>query len=407
MNNIFRTIFLLKSLSTGLMLPIMSLMIISRGAGTELLPLVVGVYSLTVILFEFPSGVFSDIFGRKKTFLISCSLMLLSLFLLIVETSNVSILFLAFAIQGTGRAFSSGSLDALVLEKSLLSGEDASTAKTSGELGFIESLGIAVGSIFAGFLGNIGTTCSANLFVMALLYLLITLLTVVGVKDTHIASSGEPFLLFSEIKKFRRQMAGSLHFSMQSAPVRILLIQVFFTGIVLFSLETYWQPGLLRLMADRKLWIFGFVSFLGFCFTALASYLTPKLLLRISPNSNRPWWNFLFVIRLLFAAGTFLLGSILHPSFFVLAYLLIYFFHGGGSTVENTLLSQNTPSEMLAGIMSLFSLIFQLGALAASAFTGAFLSNADLPIIWLLLSGLAIFCYIALFLKARFIHSLD
>ena len=82
MNNIFRTIFLLKSLSTGLMLPIMSLMIISRGAGTELLPLVIGVYSLTVILFEFPSGVFSDIFGRKKTFLISCSLMLLSLFLL-------------------------------------------------------------------------------------------------------------------------------------------------------------------------------------------------------------------------------------------------------------------------------------------------------------------------------------
>lgn len=180
MNNIFRTIFLLKSFSTGLMLPIMSLMIISRGAGTELLPLVIGVYSLTVILFEFPSGVFSDIFGRKKTFLISCSLMLLSLFLLIVETSNVSILFLAFAIQGTGRAFSSGSLDALVLEKSLLSGGDASTAKTSGELGFIESLGIAVGSIFAGFLGNIGTTCSANLFVMALLYVLITLLTVIG-----------------------------------------------------------------------------------------------------------------------------------------------------------------------------------------------------------------------------------
>lgn len=85
MNNIFRTIFLLKSFSTGLMLPIMSLMIISRGAGTELLPLVIGVYSLTVILFEFPSGVFSDIFGRKKTFLISCSLMLLSLFLLIVK----------------------------------------------------------------------------------------------------------------------------------------------------------------------------------------------------------------------------------------------------------------------------------------------------------------------------------
>lgn len=202
-------------------------------------------------------------------------------------------------------------------------------------------------------------------------------------------------------------MAGSLRFSVQSAPVRILLIQVFFTGTVLFSLETYWQPGLLRLMADRKLWIFGIVSFLGFCFTALASYLTPKLLLHISPNRKRPWWNFLFVIRLLFAAGTFLLGSILHPSFFVLAYLLIYFFHGGGSTVENTLLSQNTPREMLAGIMSLFSLIFQLGVLAASAFTGAFLSNADLPIIWLLLSGLTIFCYIALFLKAGFIHSLD
>jgi len=406
MNNIFRTIFLLKSLSTGLMLPIMSFMIISRGAGTEFLPLIVGTYSLTAILFEFPSGVFSDLFGRKKTFLISCYLMLLTLFLLIMETSDVSVLFLAFAIQGTGRAFSSGSLDALVMEKSLLSGGDASAAKTSGELGFLESLGIAVGSIFAGFLGSIGNTCSANLFVMALLYLLITLLTIVGVKDSHMGTSKEPFLLFSEAKKFRRQMAGSLRFSMQSAPVRILLIQVFFTGIVLFSLETYWQPGLLRLMADRKLWVFGFVSFSGFCLTALASFLTPKLLLHIFPDSRRPWWYFLFAVRLLFAAGAFLLGRILHPAFFILAYFLIYFFHGGGSTVENTLLSQNTPREMLAGIMSLFSLIFQLGALAASAFTGAFLSNADLSVIWLLLSGLAILCYIALFFKARFLHSL-
>ena len=50
--------------------------------------------------------------------------------------------------------------------------------------------------------------------------------------------------------------------------------------------------------------------------------------------------------------------------------------------MENTLLSKTTPGEMLASVMSLFSLIFQMGALAASGITSTLLAKADLAVIW-------------------------
>ena len=99
MNFTLRSIFLLKSIATGILMPVMSLMIMARGASLSVLPFVIGTYSLVVILLEFPSGVFCDLFGRKKTFVFSVSLMLFSFCFLLAGGSHVWVLFIAFAIQ--------------------------------------------------------------------------------------------------------------------------------------------------------------------------------------------------------------------------------------------------------------------------------------------------------------------
>lgn len=379
MNGTFRSIFLLKSISNGLLLPVMSLMIVARGASLSLLPLVVGTYSVMVILLEFPSGVFCDLFGRKKTFLLSVSLMLLAFCVLLAGDSHVNVLFLAFAIQGAGRAFSSGSLDALVMERSLKKGGDVAAAKTSGELGLLESVGIALGSIAAGFLGEIGDTYSANIAAIALCYFLILLLTVFGVSEERNRKSQEKRPGFQE---FGKQMTESLSFARSCPEVRFLMSLGFFTGIALLAVETYWQPGLLRLLDHKVIWLFGFVSFLGFGFTALSSHLAPKLMERLNSKGKHSWWYCLLGTKMLFYTGTILLGSLIHPVFFICGYFFIYFVHGGGSIMENTLLSKTTPGEMLASVMSLFSLIFQMGALAASGITSTLLAKADLAVIW-------------------------
>lgn len=71
--------------------------------------------------------------------------------------------------------------------------------------------------------------------------------------------------------------------------------------------------------------------------------------------------------------------------------------------MENTLLTKSTPKEMLASVMSLFSLIFQSGALAASGLTSIILAKADLPVVWWSLGGLGLIgvCISFMTLKKR------
>lgn len=368
-------------------MPVMSLMILSRGVNISNLALIVGIYSLTVVVLEFPSGVFCDLVGRKRTFLISCVLMLLSLLVILFYGKGTLLLSAAFLIQGAGRAFSSGSLDALVIERSIKEGEDTAVAKISGELGFLECAGIAVGSLIGGVLGGIGSRYNVNLVVMAGIYLLIILLVLTSVKESSNRNH-------SPVADFRNQMQRSLNFSWKCVPVRILMVLVFFTGMVLFSVETYWQPGLLHLMKSEKIWLMGFVSFLGFGFTALSSQLGAKLLQRFSKKSDSLWWYSLFLAKILFGTVAATFGLWLHPALFVCNYSLFYFIHSGGSVIENALLSKHTTNEMRASIMSLFSLFFQFGGLTASVLSGSLLANTALPGIWLTFGISMVICAI-------------
>lgn len=208
MNFTLRSIFFLKSIATGILMPVMSLM-----------------------LFSF------------------C--------FLLAGGPHVWVLFIAFAIQGAGRAFSSGSLDALVMQQSIQLGGDKAVARTSGDLGFLESTGIALGSIGAGFLGSIGDMYSVNLAVIVLCYSVILLLTIFGVKEDPVPDmdqSKENQSLKEQqngfkkkehlrpgIRQFGKQMKSSLSFAGRSKEVRFLLIQGFFTGVALLAAETLWK----------------------------------------------------------------------------------------------------------------------------------------------------------------------
>ena len=82
-----RLILFLHSFSGGVLMPILSLLLLERGCDLRTLPLVLGVYSATVILCEVPTGVCADLLGRKKTFLISCALGVGSMLALLLSGS--------------------------------------------------------------------------------------------------------------------------------------------------------------------------------------------------------------------------------------------------------------------------------------------------------------------------------
>jgi MFS family permease len=59
---------------TGVSTTVLSLMMLSKGCSLETLGLVMAIASLFVVVFEFPSGILSDMVGQKKVYLFSLTI---------------------------------------------------------------------------------------------------------------------------------------------------------------------------------------------------------------------------------------------------------------------------------------------------------------------------------------------
>ena len=363
MHKSIAVIVLIKNLSTGILASVLSLALLQHGASIQTISLLLGLYSFTVIVAEFPSGVFADLYGRKTSFLLSTVLCFLSYCVFLLSRS-VGMLCLALALNGLGRAFASGSIDALAIDQAGEYGR--SLAWVTSRLSILESAGLAVGALLGGFLSGIGSRYLGNIGVNAAIHVLLFLLTAVFV---HEAPRSKPKTVLSgNLRAFREQAGGSLAFLRERGTIRVLAVFALLTGFALSAVETYWQPALLAM--QPVYWIFGAVSFSGFAFVMLGSWLAERLLRRFAAHGVL----LLLTLKSLFGISLLLLFFPKGQLSFIAVYLLIYAFVGSGSVTENTLLNHLVPASHRAGVLSLASLLLQLGGLVA-ALCGYFVST--------------------------------
>ena len=116
-------------------------------------------------------------------------------------------------------------------------------------------------------------------------------------------------------------------------------------------------------------WMFGALSFAGFVCVMIGSKLSEYLLNRFKVSGLK----LLLLMKALLGLGLVLLAFQLFQSGYILVFILVYVFIGGGSVAENTLLNRIVPSSQRVSVLSLFSFVLQIGGLAASA-AGFFVS---------------------------------
>lgn len=383
-----RIIFFLKTFSTGIMMPILSLLLLSRGASLNNLAWIIGAYSLTVVVMEFPSGVFCDLFGRKRTYLISCLMMLFS-FVTLFLFQNITGAVIGFLIQGFARAFSSGSLDALIIEQGIQKDGGTALAKINGEFGILESLGIAAGSLLGGFLAGIGTKYDGNLLCVIIIYIILIILVIIYVRETLTPDKNEE-------KSMIKQASKSISYTWKTPKLMVLMLLVLVTGMILFTIESYWQPAFIALPNSAGSWKLGVIICCGFIFTALGSQIISLILTRFGNDNENRWWQTYFLTRIFLALCVIFFSTRNDIFTYSFAYGMIYLFLGGSSVVENSLLGKFAPDHLRASIMSLFSLFFQSGALIASALAGILVSTLTISGLWVCAGFFLIFTILLL-----------
>ena len=372
-----QAILFINFFSFGLMIPVFNLILLAKGASLQTLPLLLAVYSITVLCMELPSGIFADLFGRKAAFLLSCGFQFVCCILLIAA-NHIAVLILAVIFLGLSRAFSSGSLDALFIDDALSRQGAACLTKVTSNLSIIEGVALALGGIAGGIITSISGTYLTVLFIRLAFTVMVFILCMVVVHELRTPGTIQKQSLIGHIRDGKKVVFHSQKFA-------VLITGVFFIGFFLSSVETYWQSAFINITSlQNSAWLLGVITFLGF----LAVVAGNKAAQKIMDKHSDKWWSIYIIFRIIFAVSIISFAFQKNDLGFTLGYSFVYLLLGSCNIVENTLINQMTPNYLRASVLSLNSLFSQIGGLSASILSSLLIYKLQIAGIWMVSGGL-------------------
>ncbi|MHB1316216.1 MAG: MFS transporter [Christensenellales bacterium] len=379
-----KIIHLVNNISLGLMIPVLSLMLLDKGSSLSGLALVLGVYSLCVFLFEIPSGILADLLGRKRVFLLSCIFNMVSAAALLFLHGWRIIFGIVF--WGMGKAFASGSFDALVIDRVVAEKGPDHLPAVTGELALIETLGIAGGAVLGGVLPGLSKsmlpflgTYDLNLLAKCLLCGVTALLAAVYLKEAPVAAQKRTSL--------KSHLKESAAFLKENRTVRLLILGVFFGGVFISTVEAYWQPVFMGFAGEGMGWALGIVSFACFGFASLGSIVMKKALCLRQGIRLRLYHS----ARILLALCLVVFALQRSAAGFAAVFVVVYFLFAAANVAESTLINHELPCSIRASFLSLVSFAFQGGAMAASPFCSIIVQYQGIEALWIA-TGILLLC---------------
>lgn len=369
-----KILFFLNSFSTGILTPVLTLVLCSYGASLSTVPVFLGIFAVTVMVLEVPSGVFADLKGRKNTFLMSHMFIWLSFFTIFMGNSP---LFLALGnvFLGMGRAFGSGSMEALEIDQYIEKNGKTHLSEINSLLAKLDNFGLAAGALLGGYLGYVDSDYSLNLISLLLAEAILIFMAVFFVKEKRTERKKTEQNLFKGFSGMLKSIKSSRILCNICGMAAVL-------GFLLAAVETYWQPSIKLYLPQNLTWLLGIVNCSAYLGGSLGNTAGMKILSKTG--------NTLSAKKRLYAAFRILLCLV--PVFmafcriwymFAIVYALVYMVSGMAGLVENTLLHEAADSSFRASMMSLYSLLVRGGSIGTSLLCGILLQSGNLNLVWI------------------------
>ena len=369
-----KILFFLNSFSTGILTPVLTLVLCSYGASLSTVPVFLGIFAVTVMVLEVPSGVFADLKGRKNTFLMSHIFIWLSFFTIFMGNSP---LFLALGnvFLGMGRAFGSGSMEALEIDQYIEKNGKTHLSEINSLLAKLDNFGLAAGALLGGYLGYVDSDYSLNLISLLLAEAVLIFMAVFFVKEERTERKKTEQNLFKGFSGMLKSIKSSRILCNICGMAAVL-------GFLLAAVETYWQPSIKLYLPQNLTWLLGIVNCSAYLGGSIGNTAGMKILSKTG--------NTLSAKKRLYAAFRILLCLV--PVFmafcrtwymFAIVYALVYMVSGMAGLVENTLLHEAADSSFRASMMSLYSLLVRGGSIGTSLLCGILLQSGNLNLVWI------------------------
>ena len=354
----------LRWLPTGLLIPIMTLLALSRGLSLTEIGFVFSLQGLVVLGLELPTGGLSDALGRRPVLLLASVVGLASLGLLIVADS-VALFAAAAVLQGVYRALDSGPLEAWYVDAALAADPDTTIETGLSVGGSIASLGIAAGALTSGALIALHPIASLDALVLPMLVAfglgLFNLAAIaVLMTETRVARGlGAAADSVRAVPGVVRDGLGLLRGS------RVLLAIVAVEAFWGFSMVTFESLFPIRLSetigsTDDAAALMGPVASAAWFAAAIGAAGVMLVSTRIGVARSAA------LLRIIQGATVVAMGVLAGPIGIVVAYLACYVAHGASNPMHSTLLHREVDGSRRTTVLSINSMIGQpAGALGA------------------------------------------
>ena len=159
-----------------------------RGAGLDELQvnLVNVAYFVVLTLFEIPTGIFADVFGRKKSFLISCFLLSISEFVY-AGSSYFFGFVLAESLAAVAHTFASGAFQAWFVDRLKHFGYEENLTKIFGWEKALRSVVCIVGALIGGYVAD--TSMRLPWILGGIVFLIVGILSSIYMKEEYFSKN--------------------------------------------------------------------------------------------------------------------------------------------------------------------------------------------------------------------------
>ena len=332
----------------------------SRGFTLVQIGLAETIFHITSLIFEVPSGVIADLFGRKKSLIISNVLFILGNLLMAFGNGFAGVC-VSFVFHALGYNFASGSGDALAYDSFKYVGEEALYERYNSNQVIIYRITSGISTLCAGVALALGYKSA---YLISVFSNLLSLIFIMGLAEVRLDEGGisKKEITSTIIATLSNHIKECVEFFRNNKKAGIVMFSNSLVGALDILLLFFLQSKIMD-RCESRLWL-GAILF----FMELGGILGAKLILYVKPGHYKK----LFLIC---TVGV-LFGILLeHSGIAIIMGLGGFIAAVSDDAIQirtNTLLQDNFPSSQRATLASLMEFTFSVIMIILSPLAGLF-----------------------------------
>lgn len=369
----------LRWLPTGLLIPVLVLLLLARGLDLGDVGLLMAVQGVVVMALELPTGGLADAHGRRPVLVAAAAIEAVATGLLVVA-GTLPLLVAVFVLQGVYRALESGPLDAWYVDASQAADAEADVGSGLAAGGVALGLAVAAGTLASGGLVALGPVAGIDALALPL----------VAAVVLRVVELGAVWRLLAEVRPPAGR--GALRRSVVEVPAVLGQARRLITGdrtlLALLAVELLWGLGMVAFetftpprletvtgSAEQAAALMGPASAAAWLVSAGGAAAVPALTRRVGAAVAGAWMR---VAQGLTTAGIALAAGSVGV---IGAFLLTMALHGAANPVHQAILHRSVEGPThRATVVSANSLTAMGGGAVGGVALGALADASTLPL---------------------------